>query len=181
MIDKYRLIFFRYIYDKLNLKEVERYLESNSIEYIINNALMCKEEKLCYNYSKYFYLLNNIDFSLLTKDELDYFNSINENSIIDNKMIDFLEKSYYKVFFGNPNFTEKHYGPSSNSYYVKGDCIVLGLKYNELGFSTGKIKTRLEIENNNKIIVDVIEKIESNKNYQVKVLKYNELFEKLNK
>lgn len=181
MSESYRVLFFRYLYDKLKLKVIEDYLEKNNIEYINNEKLMSEEEKLCHPYSKYFYLLNEIDLSPLNNEEKDYFNNIKVDNVMDNQLTIFLETTAKRVFFSHLSELNRYYGPISDSYYVNGDYIVLGLKYNELGFATGKIKTRGEIEYNMKIINDIIKKIENNNVYKIKVIKYNELFEKLNK
>ena len=60
MVEKYRLLFFRYLYEKLNLNEVESFLKENKIENIVKEELMCDEEIMCRHYSKYFYLLNTL-------------------------------------------------------------------------------------------------------------------------
>ena len=177
MIDNYRILFFRYLYEKLNLKEIEDYLEKNNINYIDNDNLMCNEEKICFHYSKYFYLLNDINFELLNSEGIAYLKSINKDSFLDSNIINFLESTYKRVLFNNFG---KYYGPHSDQYYVNGDYIVLGIKFDELGFASRNIKTRKEIENNNNIVDSIISKIENNLNYKIKIIKYNELFEKHN-
>ncbi len=179
MIDSYRLLLFKYLYEKLNLKEFENNIEKNNINYIINEKLMCGEEKICYHYAKYFYLLNDININELNQEELKYLSDLNKEANIDNKISKFLETTYKKVLFSNQDSLEKYYGPINETYHVKGNYIVLGLKFEEYGFVSRVIKKRKEIENINLIIDNIIKKIEDNKNYNVKVIKYNELFEKL--
>lgn len=180
IMNNYRLLFFKYLYMKLNLKDIEEYLEFNKINYINDQKLMSDEESLCSCISKYFYLLNDISLDLLTKEEINFLNSINTD-IINDEIIDFLEKTYKKVFFNNPKNLDKYYGIVSEYYHVKGEYIVLGLKFESLGFVSKIIKNRKEIEDINYLIDDVIKKIESNKIFKIKVLKYNELFDLKNK
>ena len=177
MIEKYRLLFFRYLYEKLKLNEIEKKLEDNKIEYITDEKLMCQEEILCKKYSKYFYLLNKIDLSFIKKEEIEYLKLLDQNAVIDNDIINFLERTYVNAFFHNSRKKINYYGIPNDSYFVDGDCLILGLKYDELGFATGRLKTKKEIEKNDEIINDITKEIETNQMFKVKVIRYNELYE----
>ncbi len=177
LVSNYRLLYFKYIYDKLNLKEIEEYLINNKINYIIDEKLMSKEELICSKNSKYFYLLNDISFDLLNEKELSYLKNVNVDNNINEEVINFLEQTYKKVFFNNPRNLDKYYGIVSEFYHINGEYIVLGFKFEELGFVSKIMKKRKEIEEINLIIDDVIKKIESNNLLALKVFKYNELFD----
>ena len=178
MTDKYRIIFFRYLYKKLDMEEIEEYLISNNVGYISDEKLMCYEEKICHRYAKYFYLLNDIDLSMLKEDELAVLRKIKEDDMIDNKIIDYLEKTYQKVFFSDSRGLNKYYGAISPLYMAKDNQIVLGFKRDEMGFANHKLKKRNEMEHDDIVINEVIKRIHNTLNMDVKVIIYNELFEK---
>lgn len=178
MIEKYRVLFFRYLYQKLKLNEIEDYLINNKINCITNVNNMCEEEKICSKYSKYFYLLNDIELFMLNEDELMYLRRVREDSELTEKLIEFLNNTYEKVMLSDSRGKNKYYGAMSDSFMAKDNQIVLGLKRDEMGFSAHKLKTMEEMKHDDIIIKEVIEKIEKNSVFDIKVIKYNELFEK---
>ena len=178
MKEKYRTLFFRYIYEKLNLAEIEEELKNNKIECITNESLMCEEEKICSRYSKYFYLLNTVNLMSLTGKELEYLDLIDINCFIDSSVISFLEETALKTLFNSQPIPIKYHNLNLDYYYSE-HYFILGLKYDELGFATGKLKTRREIENNDVLIDELIKKIEGNSKFKIKIMIFNELFERL--
>ncbi len=179
MEEKYRKIFFRYLFRILDLKNLEDYLMSNGINYIASENNMCNEEKTCYAYSKYFYLLNEINLLMLNEEEMMYLRVIKSDGDLSERTINFIKNTYRKVMFSNSRGRNKYYGAISESFMAKDNQIVLGLKRDEMGFSAHKLKTMEEIQHDDIIISQVIKKIEENKyNIDIKVITYNELFEK---
>lgn len=179
MEEKYRLLLFKYLYNELNLHIVESLLVKNNIHYITSELQMCREEKICYMCSKYFYLLNKIDVNYLNDLEIEFLNSVNESDSIDDKIINFLNDTIPNVLFKNAEGKDIYYGPHSKNYLSKDNTIVLGLKYDEFGFAEGKIKKRSEIEKNDIIITNILSFIHNATKYKIQVILYNELFEKL--
>ena len=179
MIEKYRVLFFRYLYQELKLNEIEDYLMSNGINYIASENNMCNEEKTCYDYSKYFYLLNDINLLMLNEEEMMYLRVIKSDGDLSERTINFIKNTYKKVLFSNARGRNKYYGAISESFMAKDNQIVLGLKRDEMGFAAHKLKKMEEIQHDDIIISQVIKKIEENKyNFDIKVITYNELFEK---
>lgn len=179
MEDKYRILFFRYLYDKLDLKDKEDYLEKMNIEYISNEKWMCEEERVCFKYSKYFYLLNKVNILKLNKSEVEFLKKVNVNSELNDALIKFLEATYKRVLFSDIVNQYIYYGPHSDSYKAKNNEIVLGIKRDEFGFSFGKIKERSIIEEKNRILDEVVNNIEKTSNMNVRIIKYNEIYEKM--
>ena len=179
MTSKYRIIFFRYLYKLLKLNIAEEYLTNHNIMHIDDENIMSDEEKICHKYAKYFYLLNEINVANLSKEETDYLNSINLDSEIDKDIETFLTKTYNKVLFSNSVGETIYYGPHSSRFSVSDNVIAIGFKRNEFGFGNGSLLEYDETEKQNTIVDDVIKVIEENSSLDIKILKYNELFEKL--
>ena len=181
MEEKYRLLFFKYLYELLNLDKYEKELEDNKIDYIKNKELMCDEEIICSIVSKYFYLLNEVDLIGLTEEEKNTLNSIDANNL-DDTAKSFLEHSYNKVLLNSSSSEDIYYGPFMNqNFKAKNDEIALGIKFDEFGFVNGVLKKIEEIDRNDSIISDLIDRIEkSSNNHKLRIIKYNEIYKKLN-
>lgn len=179
MIEKYRVLLFRYLFKKIKLNVAEEYLKNKNLQYIENEELMCKEQKSCCKYSKYFYLLNKININFLTRKERDFLNNVDENAIIDNDVITFLENTYHKLLFWDSSGLNIYYGPHSSNYAVNDKDIVIGLKYDEFGFATKKLKKIKDIEENKEILKDVQKCLVNLSQLNVRIIVYNELYEKL--
>ncbi len=178
MEEKYRKVFFRYLFKILDLKNIEDYLISNGINYITSENNMCNEEKSCYAYSKYFYLLNEINLLMLNNEEMMYLRVMKSDDDLNERTINFINNTYKKVVFSDSTGKNKYYGAISENFMAKDNQIVLGLKRDEMGFAAHKLKKVKEIQNDNVVIKKIIEKIEKNSCFDIKVIKYNELFEK---
>lgn len=178
MEEKYRKVFFKYLFKILDLKNIEKYLINNGINYITSENNMCDEEKKCYAYSKYFYLLNEINLLMLNEEEMMYLKVISSDSDLSERTIKFINNTYKKVLFSDSRGKNKYYGAISESFMAKDNQIVLGLKRDEMGFAAHKLKKMEEIQHDDIIIDEVVEKIEKNSYFDIKVIKYNELFEK---
>ena len=179
MKEKYQLLLFKYLYQELNLQIVESLLIKNKFDFITSKNQMCDEEKLCYKYSKYFYLLNKINIDELNQEEKNYLEKISIDDKINNETITFLNNTINKVLFKDAKGYNLYYGPHSKQYLSKDNVIVLGLKYDQFGFAKGKLKKRQEIENNDKIITNILSFIQNHTKYPIQVILYNELYEKL--
>ena len=177
---KYRLLFFKYLFDLINLSEYEKYLVDNNVEYITNEIIMCDEEIICSKYSKYFYLLNEIDTSRLNSNEIEFLTKITIDNISDDNVKKFLEDTYKRVLFNDEK--DIYYGPMKNEKFkAKSNEIALGFKFDEFGFSKGVLKEEDEIDEKTELVDKTILEIEDKfKEYSIRIIKYNELYEKLN-
>ena len=178
MKEKYRVIFFRYLYQKLKLEEIEKKLVDNNIGFVTSESQMCDEEKTCYKYSKYFYLLNDIKVSKLNNTEKHFLELIHDDTSLNERIENFLESTYQNILFDNIIGKDKYYGPPIDTYMAKTNQIVIGFKRDEMGFAAHKLKTRKQIEDDDKIIKEIIEELEKNKQFNIKIITFNELFEK---
>ena len=182
MQEKYRVLFFKYIYELLELNKYENELIKNNISYIDKENLMDEKEKICLKYSKYFYLLNEINFELLKEEEIEYLENIN-NEELTNEVISFLKKTYGRVLLYNSPNEKTYYGPFMNPRFeVDSDGIGIGLKFEEFGLVNGPRKNLESLRKDSKIIEKIINEIENKQiGIKFKILKYNEMYEPLNR
>lgn len=133
MEEKYKYVFFKYIYDKLNLEYYEKDLQKYDI-----NPIEQDIEGLYKDISRYFSLLNNVNDKNLTEEQrkkYNYYFSLPIEKILDksleNEINVFLEETYEKMLF--PDIKEDHYyyGPLNNKYLVPKDSVALGFNYCE--------------------------------------------------
>ncbi len=182
MEEKYRLLFFKYLYDLLDLKKIEDELKSRNVDCVNDENQMCEEEKTCSACSKYFYLLNEINLKRLSSEELDYLNQINEETP-NNDIQLFLEKTYQRVLLESSLNNKVYYGPFMNPRFeADSDSIAIGIKYEQFGLLSGNRKKHDEILNGNRVVIDIMKKVESlSTKYKLKLIEYNELYEALNR
>ena len=181
MEEKYRKLFFKYIYDLLNLQEYEEELVGANIEYIDKENIMCAEEIICSKISKYFYLLNEVDLSSLTDDEKAYLNIIHDD-IVDENVIKFLQDTYERVLLNHSPNSKTYYGPLMNpDFEADNDAVAIGIKYNAYGLAKGYKKEIEQIESEDKIVLDIMKRIEESSKIKIKLIRYDELYEFLNR
>ncbi len=180
MDEKYKILLFRYFYEKLNLSTYEDILKNNNIDYIDRDDIASDKQVLYRKYSKYFYLINEVDLYYLSSDENNYLSSLDVDGNIDSKIIDFINHTIDRTLFSNSQGKIIYYGPHSNTYMARDNQIVLGLMIDEFGFASENIKELDEIEKQDRIIGEIMQKIEEKGiELNIKVIKYNELFEKM--
>lgn len=182
MSDKYKYMFLNYLYKKLNLKEIEKIYIQNEI-----NHIDVEVEGLYTDISKYFSLVNKVDESRLTEDQMKqynyYFSLPIEKLLSDellNKVLKFIESTYKIMLF--PNIEENHcfYGPLNYKYLAPRDCVVLGLNYYEFDINSDDFdKTHSKRE---AIICDTLnyiqEELANSIGMNIAVLRYNEYSKK---
>ena len=177
--EKYRLLFFKYLCILIDINKYEMSLIDNGVEYINDKNIMCREELTCSKYSKYFYLLNKVDITKLNVDELNYLQTYNADESITEDIIRFLESTYTRVLLSDVG--DIYYGPMMNDdFKAKSTDIVLGIKFDEFGLSRGILKDIDDSEKQSMEVSKIVELIENNNNIPIRVIKYNELFERLN-
>lgn len=182
MSEKYKYMFLKYIYEKLDLKSIESNVEQQGI-----NFLDYKIEGLFPEISKYFNLANSVDDSRLSPDLKekynDYFSlpieTLNEEKN-RNEIFDFLEKTYKLMLFPNIEENFCFYGPINYNYVAPRDCVVLGFNYYEFDIEENNFDKIYE--NREEFICDqlnYIQEVLSEKaGINVAVLKYNEFVKK---
>ena len=177
MSDKYKTLFFNYIYNKLNLNSIENELLSNGIQPIDQVD----------NISKYFGLLNNVNEEVLTGDLLEkykYYMSMEIDNLVSDEMRDevnnFLESTYRLLLFRDSSNPYYYYGPINYSYMAPYDSVVLSFYYNEFG--TEESYSDEWHYKNMSLIVDMAnniqEKIGPSNSMKVSVIMYNEFSSK---
>ena len=177
MKEKYGKLFFEYIYNKLQLDKVEALFEKQGIRKLENSEF---NNEL--NASKYFYMLNKINIERLSNEEVQFLNTI---SLADNefnqKIEEFLLKTYQKVLFSDNAQGYLYYGPESSAYVAPSKAIAIGVYYDKYGFSSGNRLTLEEVDANEDVLCNVLNDIQKN-NYDkimVAFIRYNEFFGKI--
>lgn len=180
MDENYKFMFMKYIYDKLNLKQVEAYLEEQGVNFIDEDI-----NGLYKNISKYFSLVNSVDESKLSKDLSEkynyYFSQAIENLLEKElEVFDFLEKTYKTLLFPNIEDNICFYGPLNYKYAAPRDSIVLGFNYYEfdipeLNFDELYYKKQVVVCN---VINHIQQELAKQAGVNVAVLKYNEFSKK---
>ena len=180
MEEKYKLLLFKFLYNYLGLQDFELLLKNNNIDYIARDDLMSENQKQCYGISKYFYLLNEIETYYLTSDEQKFLMNVDINGEMHDKVEKFIMHTIDRVLSSNDQNDIIYYGPHSDAFMARSNQIAIGLKVEEFGFVKEKLKELDEINLNDKMVNEIISQIESKgKRWKIKVIKYNELFEKL--
>ena len=179
MKEKYRIQFFKYLYDSLGLKQYDDLLVGNGVEAVEGEQNMCSEEMLCKGISPYFYLLNDVDIACLTPEETSYLEGITFDTPASDVQ-KFLEETYRRVLLNHGESEKVYYGPLENpDYEADKDAIAIGVKYDHFGLSTGKEKDMDQVEREEEIVNGIVRQIQSNPNFKTKIIVYDELHEKL--
>ena len=67
-------------------------------------------------------------------------------------------------------------------FEADNDAIAIGIKYDQFGLASGNKKKNDEIFNGNRLVIDIMKKIEeSSTKFKLRVIEYNELYEVLNR
>lgn len=182
MHEKYKYMFLKYIYNKLDLKQIETSLEQQGINFVDDEI-----DGLYTNISKYFSLVNEVDESRLSKELTEKYNYYFSQSIeklsekeLEDEVFEFLEASYKTMLF--PNIKEKicFYGPLNYKYAAPRDCVVLGLNYCEFDISEDNFDELYSRRQS--FICNVLNYIQENladkAGINVAVLQYNEFSKK---
>lgn len=129
MKNKIKLLLSRILYSKLGLEKYEAELINSNIEQkdIVNDP----DASLS---SKYFFLLNEINFDKLSADEYEYLsNSILNLENLDNnklnELYEFLNNKMYDLLLPKTDLKYLYWGGSDINYMAPSDSIVFGLHY----------------------------------------------------
>jgi len=171
--NKYKQIFFKFIYWYLQLDKIEENFRKNGV---INLDVSGKDMD---NGSMFFSLLNEIDISKLTEEEREYLDKININDLTDDT-IKFINNTYKRVLLNDDN-TFIYYGPMSDYYRVPSDCVSLGFYYDRYGLACGNRLNLEQIRNNEKLIFKTFNYLQFDANSKIKVafVLYDELYNKI--
>lgn len=171
-LDNYKYLFFKKLYEELDLKSIEANLEKENIKSL--NVVDSEYYKII---SKYFFILNDVNINFLTQEDLQTFNlyfskdiySLKEEEL--NEIYQFIEKTYSMVLFPNIDSKFVYYGPITDDYICPKDSVVIGLFYDI--FSS---EEPLTIQNKLADIVNYIQFEQSKKsNKNISVLLFNQL------
>ena len=184
MKDKYRIQFFKNLYDSLELGKYEEALKSGGVQPVSEAAqakAMSSEEIMCRQISKYFYLLNDVNIEALTPEELKYLEGINSETPAS-EVASFLKDTYGRVLFSQDDSDKVYYGPLKDpGYEADKDDIAIGLKYDCFGLSYETIRSEDEIKAAEETAKNIAKQIQENSPIKIRVITYNELFEMISK
>ncbi len=111
------------IYDELGLETIENELTRNNVFPKQTDEFIKDKLK-----AKYFFLLNDLSFDRLNKDEIDQINHFYQNGM-ESELIDTIKTKYLKIII--PDRKEGYFNMfgTSDQYLVPTDAIVLGFNY----------------------------------------------------
>lgn len=172
VIDNYKYMFFKEVYNNINLKSVEQKMLGDNIKPLE----VIKDDK--YDIiSNYFFLLNVFNIEALSKEQLQDFytyfskdiNSLNEQEL--QKAREFINETYSTVLFPKTDSKCVYYGPINDDYLCPRDAIVIGLYYDAFG-EYGDF----ELENKLADIINYIQFSLDKKNYsKIAVIPFNQI------
>lgn len=177
MKEKYKYMFMRYLYKKLDLKKIEDKFILNGIKF--RNL---GDDEI----SKCFLLLNDVDDSGLNdklKEKYNYYFSLSIEELctplIENELLTFLEETYMVLLFPKGEDDYIYYGPLSYNYMAPRNSIVLGFYYKEFDIEEQNFE---DIHFQNDVLIcDSLNYIQNvlgpKANITVSVLQYNEFCE----
>lgn len=174
---KYEYIFFKNLYQNLNLKEFDIKLEENGIK-------PYDKANMNSRISKYFALMNEGDFNGFSPEEKEKYNlyfskELDEllNEPLYSEVSGFINRTYETYFFKNRSDRYMYYGPASYEYMAPTDAIVLGINY--VKYDNEKENYDKELENQEDVIIQIANYIqdELSEKYNLKlaVIPYNEI------
>lgn len=129
-INNYKYLFFKRIYNELNLKSIEDKMLEEKIK-----PLSVIEESDYEIISNYFFLLNEPNLQSLNPIQLEKFHNLFSKKISDlsqaelKSALDFINNTYDLMLFPNSDTNYVYYGPISNNYICPRDAIAIGLYY----------------------------------------------------
>ncbi len=148
MEDKYEYMFFKYIYEKLKLKELDDKLSNEKVRLYDPKGV---ENRI----SPYFGLLNRGSFEAFSKDELNKANELLSHEYEEllaeplySKLTSFFDDTYKKYFFDNIKGDYIYYGPTEMQFLAPSDAIALSINYT-------KFDTEGEMFRRSEVIADV--------------------------
>lgn len=174
---KYEYIFFKYIYEKLDLMKLDEKLAFENIKmYDVDNV----DKRI----SKYFALMNKgtaINFSENDQKKYNYYFSKELDELLQEPLYsevkEFVLNTYENYFFSAVKSEYMYYGPSSFEYMAPTDSIVLGINY--VKFDIDSLDYDKELERQDGIIVDMLNYIQtdlaSSNKIKLSAIAYNEI------
>ena len=177
---KYEYIFFKELYNKLNLSELDDKLTNEGIKPI-------DEENVDKRISKYFSFMNegtNINFS---KEDTEKFNSYFSKELSEleqeplySEVKDFVLRTYENYFFSEALDDYIYYGPNTYDFMAPSDAITLGINYSISGIKANSdMEYEKELQRQDGIIVDMMNYIQTDlakeKGIKLAAISYNEL------
>ena len=174
---KYEYIFFKYLYEILNLKECDNKLETSGIE-------PYDKENMGNRISKYFALKNegnNNEFSPEDKEKFNLYFSKELDELLNEPLYsevrNFVARTFETYFFSNISEKYMYYGPSSYEYMAPTDAIVLGINY--VKFDIENENYDETINNQEDVIIEVAtfiqEELAEKSNLKLAAIPYNEI------
>ena len=171
MEEKYEYMFFKYIYEKLKLKEsVDKLSEEKVRLYDSKNV----DKRI----SPYFGLLNRGSFEAFTEDEMNKVNELFSHEYEEllteplySELTSFFDKTYKKYFFDNIRSNYTYYGPEEMEFLAPSDAITLSINYK-------RFDTEEEIFRKNEVLADmgnyIQEELAEKNNMKLAVIIYDE-------
>lgn len=171
-IENYKYMFFKGLYETLNLKDLEQKLENEEIK-----PLKIVSNEGYEIISHYFFLLNDININALTTTQLQEFNryfskeihSLSEQEV--KEIQKFINDTYSLLLFPSGDSKYVYYGPINDDYICPRDAIAIGLYYDTFGdYDTFEVENKLS-DIINYIQFDLSKKI----NKKIAVIPFNQL------
>ena len=181
----YSCMFRKYIIKKLDLLKYDKLVENSELNYVaIKDENMDIYQDFTKDYLKYFYIRNNLYIERLTREEKEYVfqNFVLDNIELDEKMTEFIEKTYPKIIFektNNQTISKINFGPNNEQYYALNNSVVIGLRYDEFNLNGlsddewDKLHNK-QLDNLMNILDDFVNNESSKLNTPLSIIVYND-------
>ena len=159
---KYEYIFFKEIYDRLNLKELDDRLTNEGIKPF-------DKEHVDQRISKYFAFMNEGTASHFSKEDSEKFHeyfsrelSELEREPLYSEVRDFVLRTYENYFFSDKKDDYIYYGPVSFDYMAPSDAITLGINYVKFDIKAASdMEYERELQRRDGVVVDMMNYIQT--------------------
>ena len=176
MESNYEYLFFKYLYEQLELNKFDDELQRQGIK-------MVDEKNSDKRISKYFSLVSRGDINDFSQEMKEKFKRIFDNSL-DNilnsnydEAIKYIMDTYKDFYHLNGEVEYKYYGPTNDNFLAPSNCIVIGLNYYK--FNLDKKRNEEDFDKQETIIVKTLNYIQGplaeQKGFKIATLAYNEI------
>ena len=173
----YEYLFFKYLYNELELNKLDQELENNNIK-------MVDQENVDKRISKYFSLLNRGNEANFSDLELETYKRIFSlkldklmEPLVYEEAISFIKSTYQKYYHLTDEVKYIYYGPENDEFLAPSNCIALGLNYIKYDIGDENFDAKLAAQEDIifKVRVYIQRELAKEKNIKLASLAFNEV------
>ena len=159
---KYEYIFFKELYDRLELKKLDDRLTNEEIKPV-------DEENADKRISKYFAFMNKGTAVHFSREDLEKFGDYFSKELFElereplySEVRDFVLRTYENYFFSDKKDDYIYYGPVSFDFMAPSDAITLGINYVKFDINAASdMEYDLELQRRDVVVVDMMNYIQT--------------------